>query len=324
MSRRTRTSLVILLSLLLGLFVSACAERKSAPTREVEPFRRGELSVGVPRQPAATVVVESEKSAEALPAFEGKTAPGVAGGAPPQESPGGGDLVAPFDRKIVKNATLRLETEDVFGALNAVTLLTNQYGGYVLSSRTWYENERPRALYAFAVPAERFEEALEQVRQLGKVLDETTSGQDVTDQYVDLEARIRNLEATANRIRSFLDEARTVEEALRVNEQLRYVEEELERLKARRNALEQRTAYSTITVEFVPPLLKPEEKKPSTWSPRTTFEEAWRVLMAILQRTVDVAIWVAVLGSPLLVVLVPIWLVGRRMLAQGQRPNMPS
>lgn len=318
MSRSIRILLVVL-AISFGIFASACGARK-AP--------QDEGLVRAARQPA---YVAPEAPAEAIIAPGGQEDLGVAPGgkegvkiAPaPEEQPTRGDVLVPFDRKIVKNATLRLETENVFSALNAVTLLTNQYGGYVLSSRTWYENEQPHAIYTFAVPADRFEEALEQVRRLGKVLDESTSGQDVTDQYVDLEARIRNLEATANRIRSFLDEARTVEEALRVNEQLRYVEEELERLKAQRNALEQRTAYSTITVELVPPPLEPKEEETTPWSPRATFEEAWRVLVAVLQRAVDVAIWVGVLGSPLLVVLVPVVLIGRRLLVQGQRPPTP-
>ncbi|MDQ7028745.1 MAG: DUF4349 domain-containing protein [Ardenticatenia bacterium] len=289
---------------------------------EEQSTRQYRNSFSQPRGPAPeSVLVEGAPQQDGLTDiqdFELQVTTEKEAEEPPAVFPGGDQLLLPgSDRKIIKNATLRLEVDNVFSVLNQVTLLTSQYGGYVLNSRTWYEEERPYAVMTFAVPAEQFEETLEQLRRLGKVLDETTTGQDVTDEYVDLEARIRNLEATADRIRSFLDEARTVEEALQVNEQLRYVEEELERLKARRNALEQRTAFSTITVELQPVLAQVDQELPP-WSPGKTFAQAWQTLMRVVQQAVDAAIWVSVLGSPLLLVLVPLWILGRRFLGQAQ------
>ncbi len=312
-----KRSIAILTSVLVLVVLVGCASAR------VERFARQNASAeGAEERRVVKSVPAEEKrwfaGATEMPEAEAQVAAEAPAELPTGASPAGNDLVMPApDRKIVKNATMRLEVENIFSALNQVTLLTSQYGGYVLNSRTWYEQERPYAVMTFAVPAERFEEALEQLRRLGKVLDETTTGQDVTDQYVDLEARIRNLEATANRIRSFLDEARTVEEALRVNEQLRYVEEELERLKAQRNVLERRTAFSTITVELQP-LLPKADQEPPPWSPGETFEAAWRVLVRVLQLAVDAAIWVGVLGSPLLLLLVPLWIFGRRLLLQGR------
>ncbi|HPD42084.1 MAG TPA: DUF4349 domain-containing protein, partial [Anaerolineae bacterium] len=96
------------------------------------------------------------------------------------------------------------------------------------------------------------------------------SGQDVTDEYVDLQSRLGNLEATRDRIRTFLDQAQTVDEALRVNEQLAAVEAQIEQVKGRMVYLRERSAYSTITVQLDPELPSAPEVTPvptPTWSP---------------------------------------------------------
>jgi len=287
---------------LIALFLTGCATAATpAPAMQAE------------KQVAATAA----PAAEAPDQYARATAPANTGA----NTASGAPLPQP-DRKIIKNATIKLETEQVFSALNQVTLLSSQYGGYVMNSRSWYEQDYPHALYSFAVPVERFEEALEQVRHLGKVLDETTGGQDVTDQYVDLEARIRNQEATAERIRGFLDETRTVDEALRVNQQLAQVEELLEQLKGQRNALGQRAAFSTITVEFSPAIPNAGTRLAGVWSPLGTLAQATDALAAILRVIVDIAIWVVVLSLPFIIIGGVIFLVGRlgwRLLARRKR-----
>ena len=281
---------------LIALFLTACAAPAGAPT-------------SAPAQPA--LQAEQHAAATAAPAAANTGA----------NAPSGAPLPQP-DRKIVKNATITLEVQDVSGALNQVTLLSSQYGGYVVSSRSWYVQDYPHAAYDFAVPVERFEEVLEQVRHLGKVLDEQTSGQDVTDQYVDLEARIRNQEATAERIRGFLDQTRTVDEALKVNQQLAQVEEQLEQLKGQRNALGQRAAFSTLNVEFSPAIPNAAAKLSGVWSPLGTLAQATDALAAILRVLVDIVIWVVVLSLPFILVGGVIFLVGRlgwRLLTKRKR-----
>lgn len=99
------------------------------------------------------------------------------------------------------------------------TQVATENGGCVLSSQAWQYGTGKSATLVIAVLAENFETAMRRLRDLAvEVQRETSSGQDVTAEYVDLEARLRNLEATRDRIRAFLDEAQTVDEALRVNE----------------------------------------------------------------------------------------------------------
>ncbi len=292
---------------LLALSLTACAAPAGAPTSA--PAQPRALATAAPAAAPSDNYGGARASAESAAGNTGANAPS---GAPLPQA----------DRKIIKNATISLEVQDVSSALNQVTLLSSQYGGYVVSSRSWYVEDYPHAAYNFAVPVERFEDALERVRSLGKVLDEQTAGQDVTDQYVDLEARIRNQEATAARIRSFLDQTRTVDEALKVNQQLSQVEQELEQLKGQRDALGQRAAFSTLNVEFSPTIPNTKAKLSSVWSPLGTLAEATDALAAILRVLVDIIIWVVVLSLPFILIGGVIFLVvrtGWRLLAKRKR-----
>ena len=86
---------------------------------------------------------------------------------------------------------------------------------------------------------------------------ETVSGQDVTDEFVDLESRLRNLNATADRIRDFMDQAQDVDESLVVSARLGEVEAEIEQVKGRINFLKDRAAFSTITIQIIPEIPTP-------------------------------------------------------------------
>jgi hypothetical protein len=220
-------------------------------------------------------------------------------------------------RKIIRNAYLRVEAQDVLRALNTATRLSEQVGGYIVNSRTWRVDALPYATLSFAVPVERFEEALTQSRTLGELQDENITSQDVTGQFVDLEARITNLEATAARIRSFLDETKTVAEALNVNRELSTVESELEVLKGQRNTLAQQTSFSTVNIDFipVPPVVTTGEvlETVQTWSPVRTFNDALDVLLTLARAGIDVSIWVLMIGLPVLLILGLLWWIVRRL-----------
>jgi len=150
------------------------------------------------------VPVEVEKVVE-KPA-EKAVVPAAAPAAPGEPAP----LMAyaQVGRKIIKNAELELLVQNTDTALDRLTAIATDFGGYILSTSTWYENGYKVATITFAVPVDTFETALRRVRAVAlKVEKETASGQDVTELYVDLESQVRNLEATADRIREFLKKA---------------------------------------------------------------------------------------------------------------------
>jgi hypothetical protein len=148
---------------------------------------------------------------------------------------------------------------------------------------------------------DEFEKVLSRLRGLAiEVKDETTSGDDVTDQYVDLQSQLTNLEATRERVKSFLDDAKNVDEALRINQELAGLESQIEQIKGRMNYLNDRSAFSTITINFEPKYPELETPRPQGWNPGVIFESALKSLRVAYQGIAEFAIWLGVAILPIL------------------------
>lgn len=326
---------------LLGGILAACA-----PAAKMEaPVATEALPVEVHREVVVTQVVEvvAEQAVEAeAPAAVGAEALGTPvsyKGAEmfalaPEEGP---------NRLIIKNAEMRLLVEDTDTAIDRTTQVVADVGGYIISSRVWYE-ERWGETHKFStitmgVPVDDFERAMRRLRDLSmQVLDENATGEDVTDEYVDLDSRLKNLEATRDRIREFLAEAKTVQDALKVNEELSKVEEEIEKVQGRMNYLFDRAAYSTITVNLEPEIIEPTPTitpsptptatptqtstptvtpTPTPWKPGETFQAASSTFGEMFRSLVNALIWIAVTVLPCLLPVALVggvvwWLIARR------------
>ena len=232
-----------------------------------------------------------------------------------------GVVVSPAEagqRKIIKNGEMNLLVADTDRAIDQVTSIAVDSGGYIISSQTALRGDLKFATLTLGVPVEQFEAVQRQLRSIAlKVLSETASGRDVTDEYVDLQSRLTNLEATAARVREFLKQAQTVEEALKVNAQLTEIEGQINQVKGRMNYLRERSAFSTLLVNLEPerppatPTPTPTPTATSTptatptpivWQPDRTFAAATGTLSRILIAVGDLLIWLVVLGGPLLVI----------------------
>jgi hypothetical protein len=250
--------------------------------------------------------------------------------APTMAAPQGGGRTLPEiparpNRLIIKNAELTLRVDDTDTAIDRATQVVADTGGYIISSRVWYQDVRDEsykyATITIGVPVDQFERAMQRLRDIAvQVVDESASGQDVTDEYVDLQSRLDNLEATRDRIREFLEQTQNVEEALRVNEELAAVEEQIEQVQGRMNYLFDRAAYSTITIQLQPDIAPIPTPTPEPgWSPATTVRSAGETLGSILQALAELAIWLGVVVLPLL--LPPaliVWAIGRRVVRRGE------
>lgn len=244
-------------------------------------------------------------------------------------------VVSGADRKIIKNAEVRLQVEDTDSAIDRTTQVIGDVGGYIISSRVWYQDyygtSYKYATISMGVPVDQFETAMRRLRNLAlKVLDENASGQDVTDQYVDLQSQLGNLEATRDRIRTFLEQAKTVDEALQVNQQLTEVEAQIEQVKGRMNYLGNRSAFSTITVTIEPklpditPTATPTAMPtatPTVWDPGKTLGSAQHTVTLAYQGVVESLIWLLVVFVPLLAPpALIIWLVWKFVTRKTGKP----
>jgi hypothetical protein len=222
---------------------------------------------------------------------------------------------APFqaqERLIIRDAELAIVVADTQESIDAIEALTDEAGGWVVSSNIWQYNTLNRGSVTVRVPAEELDAFLDAVHALAiEVTSQSVSGQDVTEEYVDLEAQLRNLQATADRVRNFLDEAKNVEEALAVNAELSQLEGEIERINGRMQYLERSSRYSSVSIDITPD----ELAQPVTigrWEPAGTAKDAIEALVAALQWLIDALIVIFLLVLPLLLVIVgPIYLLIR-------------
>jgi hypothetical protein len=208
-------------------------------------------------------------------------------------------------RMIIKNGEITLLVADTDRAVDQATSVAVDTGGYIVAAKTWLQDGFKYAQMTMGVPVDQFEVAQRRLRGLAvQVLNDTASGQDVSDEYVDLQSRLTNLEATAARIREFLADAKTVEEALKVNAQLTEVENEIEQIKGRMNYLKDRSAFSTLVVTLEPQRPTPTPTPtptPAVWLPGKTVEAAGDTLGGLLRGLVDTAIWLGIVVLPFMI-----------------------
>jgi hypothetical protein len=158
------------------------------------------------------------------------------------------------DRKVIRTAELWLESDAPDATCARITALAAARHGFVLSTdATHYRDdgggETTTATLVFRVPAGTFDEALAATKALGThVSDEKVTGQDVTEEYVDLESRLRAQRAVEEQYLSVLKEAKSIQDVLAVQQKLGEVRTEIERAEGRRRFLENQTSLSTVTV----------------------------------------------------------------------------
>jgi hypothetical protein len=193
-----------------------------------------------------------------------------------------------------------------------------EYGGYVANSQFRYEGERAVATVSVRVPADSrtYHAALDRLRGLtDHLLDEKGEVQDVTEEHVDIEARLRNLRATEQRLFLLYERAQRLDEIYSVQREITAVRGQIEQAEGRQRAIERRSAMATITLnlrEVVPPPAPPPARAP-VWSPEAVVAEAVAPMGKVVQRLATAAIWLVLwlpfYGLPLLV----LWLLRGRL-----------
>ncbi len=164
------------------------------------------------------------------------------------------------DRKIIRNANLTLEVNSTTEAQHRVTSIAEAHGGFVVTSESKQREAAEPAQRTLdiklvvRVPAMHFGAALDQIRGLANnIREENISGQDVTEEFIDLEARIKTQRALELQFLEIMKQARTVSDAMEVQRQISDVRTDIEKLEGRKRFLENRASLSTITVNLETP-----------------------------------------------------------------------
>ena len=244
--------------------------------------------------------------------------------APAADVPGGvAATAAPapkMPRMIVRTAEMRIVVKDTTKTVDAVTKSVEAMGGFVSGSNIWREGELLRATLKLRIPADKLTATLASIRTLATRVDnETIASEDVSQEYVDLESQVRNLEATEAELRELLivarKNSRRASEVLEVHQQLTMIRGQIEQAKGRMRYLSQVTALSQISLDVMPDAITKPVVEPS-WRPFVIAKDAMRALVASLQSVGTVAIWFLIYVLPifgmLALLIVALWKIARR------------
>ncbi|MEU1040495.1 DUF4349 domain-containing protein [Streptomyces sp. NPDC005551] len=184
----------------------------------------------------------------------GKGARDAGGGAADRSSGGtstGTAAPRPADSHIIRTASLTVRVKDVPDALADARTTAEDAGGFVGNETTTRDGGgRERTRVILRVPAERYEEVLDELEGAGKLLARTARAQDVTEQVVDVESRVKSQRASVTRIRELMDEATKLSDVVALEGELSSRQADLESLLAQQASLKDRTSLATITLSL--------------------------------------------------------------------------
>lgn len=253
----------------------------------------------------------------------GPEAPVAAPGTTSYEAP---DEQRAAERMVIQNASLSIVVNDPVKIVADIGLMAEEMGGYVVSSnmyKTTYgdpETKVDQGSITIRVPSERLNEALEAIKDDAlEVRNESVSGQDVTEEYTDLQSRLRNLEAAEEQLREIMASATKTEDVLRVFQDLRQVREEIEVLQGRVRYLEESARLSAIAVDVIPDVAT-QPLQIGRWQPQGTAKRAVESLIRALQLLVDAGIWVGICVLPVAIILgAPAYFVVRAIIRRRRK-----
>jgi hypothetical protein len=241
-------------------------------------------------------------------------------------------------RKVIANASMTLVVADTQGAVGQIETILEGVGGYIANTNfyksSYSGNELLRGSMTLRVPADQLRGVMDQLRGLAvDVRNENITREDVTDQYSDVEAQLRNLRTTENELRALLSEVRekpnsTPDDIMAVHYRITEIRGQIEQLQGRQNMLDNLVSLSTLSVELIPDALN-QPIVEAGWRPAVVVREATRALVSTLTFLGSAAIWIGVYLIPLaLIALIPLSIIlwGLRWLMRrlGSKPAAQS
>jgi len=232
-------------------------------------------------------------------------------------------------RKLIRTFDLQLEVRNTEEAASKVQALVSRLGGYVASSSGERRGELLYYSLTVRVPVERVEEALKVIRGLAvRINQEQQRVEDVTDQYIDLDARMRTLQATEAELLALLAESRQqgrkAGEIMEIYRELVEIRSQIEQIRTQLNSFDKLAALSTINLVLVPS----EASKPvvpgDQWRPGDTVRSSARSLVGFLRWLADFAIFAVIVLLPVGLVIVAVLIGLRRLWRRVRKPSPPS
>ncbi|MBT2683561.1 DUF4349 domain-containing protein [Bacillus sp. ISL-37] len=189
-------------------------------------------------------------------------------------------------RMVIYNAEMDIRVDNFEKARNALEQKAKAYNGYIVQSNSnRYDGEQQSGTMTFRIPQEHFNAFLNDAEGLSvQVNNRHVSGQDVTEEYVDLESRLKSKKAVEERLLDFMKQAQKTEDLLKISSDLADVQEQIEQIAGRKKFLENQTALSTVTItlqENEVPVPKIDNDSLNTWQKiKKQFADNINILLA--------------------------------------------
>lgn len=202
-----------------------------------------------------------------------------------------GEQQVQLERLIIRTGTLSIEAEDTLETQEAIEDIVDRFadeGAFVVSSNEsgGTGDRQPSISMSIRIPSSEFDDVMDEIADLAlEVNFRDQSGQDVTEEFVDLSARIESLEAARDRLLEIIQEAQTTEDLLLAEQQLTQREAEIESLKGRAQFLQESARLSSITVSIDPFILN--QPIDNRWRPSETVRRALENFVEGVQDLID-------------------------------------
>lgn len=217
------------------------------------------------------------------------------------------------DRYLIRNATLSIETPDVHKVAAQLVALAHAAQGYVSDSHETVDGLGAHEItLSLRVPAQRFEASMQQIEAQGKTLDKQVTTEDVTEEFVDSQARLRNLKSAELRLLDHLSKTGKLSDTLLIEKELTRERQEIEQIEGRLKFLAHRIAYSTFSLTVHETPRAQSIIPPQTFSGGKVASDAARSVVDFGQSLLGIVIWLAVWA----VVWLPLAFAGRLLLAR--------
>ncbi len=205
------------------------------------------------------------------------------------------------DRLVIRDTSLSLLVDGVTETIKKIEGLATQRGGYLVESRLEKPEEGETGVITIRIPTDKRGEIVEEIKGLGvRVISENVIGEDVTDEYVDLEARLITLLSTKQKLEDLLSQATEVSQILEVQRELTNLQYQIDQLKGQQKFLEQSAKLSRIAVYLATDELALPYAPSDSWRPGVIFKQAVRSLVRSVRDLGNLLIWV--------IVYLPVWL----------------
>jgi PKD repeat protein len=235
--------LAVLMILCLISIAAACSSSKSPALLNDSDY---------PRATTTTALVNQKLPSTELYPAPGRTYTSAAAGYGSDGSTSSSGMLTPSsDRMVVRTGNISLVVSDIGKTIDSITKISGDFGGYVVTSQKWKDNDRNYGNISIRVLAENYDQAIIALRNMSlDVISETTSSQDVTEEYSDLGASLKNLEATEAQLLKIMETATKTEDILSIQRELTNVRGQIEQIKGRMQYLERTSTTSLINVNL--------------------------------------------------------------------------